>query len=425
MAEARQATKQVIRNSAHLLAMQAANYVLPLLSFPYLILTLGAAPYGQVLFANSVISFVITFADFGLNITATEHVSKHREEPAELQSMVNQTVLIRFLLCLGMGLLWTMALLLVPKFHDDPWLYGLTFAMVPAQVLNPSFFFQGRDQMGIYSRLVIFSKVMFTLAIFLLVTLPAQYMWVNVLNASCTALANIVGWVLVSRHLRGSGGFRFQLPGKLLLQQSWYIMVGQMGQNTMGAAYTVIAGFFVPPAIYGKFALADKLIWPFHQLIGAGFQATFAQVSKLMYTSRVQAGLFLGKLKLVFGGIGLLGIAGSLVLAPYVVQFLNKGVEDADATHYLRLLSPLILIAAIRVPYQQILFAGQKKLQYTKIIVGANVLSLGLNLWAVQVWGIPGVIAATVFVECLILISYWVVSRSVSFNDMGDATLHS
>lgn len=417
MSEARKATQQVIKNSMYLLMMQAANYALPLLTFPYLVLTVGSSVYGQVLLANSIIAFLITFADFGLNITATEQVSLNRNQPAVMQLSINHTVTLRLAAVVLMGLLWILALMLVPKLAADPLMFGATFLMVPAQVLNPTFFFQGQDRMGTYARLVIFSKVLYSVLVVVLVRDQESYWLINPLNGLSTLLANGLGWWLVFRRQGEAWNLRLQWPAMSFTKQSWYIMLGQLGQNALGSTYTIIAGFYLPAITYGKFALADKLIWPFHQLVGAGFQATFPQVTKLMDSSRHAADVFITKLKWVFGAVGAGGVVATLVCAPYIITFLNKGTPDQEATDYLRLLSPLIFMAAFRVPYQQLLFAGNRKPQYTKTILVANVLSLIMNLTAVYVWGVEGVIAAAVLIECFILASYWHFSRSIPMGD--------
>lgn len=418
MSEARKATQQVIKNSMYLLMMQAANYALPLLTFPYLVLTVGSSVYGQVLLANSIISFLITFADFGLNITATEQVSLNRNQPAVMQQSINHTVTLRLAAVVLMGLLWILALMLVPKLAADPLMFGATFLMVPAQVLNPTFFFQGQDRMGTYARLVIFSKVLYSVLVVVLVRDQESYWLINPLNGFSTLLANGLGWWLVFRRQGEAWNLRLQRPAMSFTKQSWYIMLGQLGQNALGSSYAIIIGFSLPVTTFGKFILADKLIWPFHQLVGAGFQATFPQVTKLMHGSHLAASVFITKLKWVFGVVGAGGVIATLVCAPYIITFLNKGMPDQEATDYLRLLSPVIFMAAFKVPFQQLLFSGNRKQQYTKTILVANVLSVVLNLIAVVLWDVEGVIATVLFVEFYLLASYVFFSRRIPMVDI-------
>lgn len=404
MSEAKNATQQVLKNSVHLLLMQAANYALPLLTFPYLVLTVGKEVYGQVLLANSIIAFLITFADFGLNITATEKVSIHRHEGSVLQQVINHTVSLRVAWVALMGTLWLVALLLVPKLHADLWLYASTFLLVPAQVLNPTFYFQGRDNMGTYSRLIIFSKVLYTLLILVVITRPETYWYINPLNAVSTLAANGIGWWLVRKQQGNAWAPRWQWPELQFTRQSWYIMLGQLGQNALGSVYAVIAGFYLPASTYGKFALADRLIWPFHQLMGAGFQATFPQVTKLMDTNRAQAAVFINKLKWSFGLLGVAGVLGTLVSAPYLITFLNKGEPDADATAYLRLLSPLIFFLAVKVPIQQEIFVGGLKQRFAKEIWNTNIFSSIVLLTGIYFFNIQGLILGILATETFLLL---------------------
>ena len=404
-----QPLKQVLQNSSHLLLMQVFNYALPFLTFPYLTWTIGAQNLGQVHFSNAIVSFLVTLADFGLNITATQQVALCRDEPDKLHQIVGRVLQIRLLLIVLTGLLWFGSLALIPTLADDYWLHALTFLMVPAQVLAPTFFFQGQDKMAVYSRLTIAAKVLFTALVFSLVTSAADYRLVNPLNAIGSLLPALFGWYLLQRQLKGAWYPWLVRLDKALLRDSFFVSLAHLSQNALGAMYMVIAGFVLDKPTLGQFNLADKLIWPFRQLIAAGFQASYPQVVRQFAVSMATGRAFLLKLARVFGLIGLAALVGILVLAPYVIQLINKGEAAPMATYYLRLMAPLAFLIAVQVPFAQYMVATHLKSRYTALTMVAALLSYGLNVWLVQDYGVVGIIGAITAVEVFIVVGllFW------------------
>lgn len=371
--------KQVLQNSGHLLLMQLFNFGLPLIAIPYLTRTVGSIPIGQVHFASAIISFLVTMADFGLNITATQRISVHRKDPDYMGRLTVQVLIWRLLLVLLMGCVWLGLVWFVPRLSNDPLLFWLTFAMVPAQVLAPTFFFQGQDRMRVYSQLTILSKVVFTVALLWLVTSPDDYRLVNPLNAVGSALATLIGWGMVVRQLGWSRLSKWSLPPMVLVRESLAVTIGHLGQNIIGTAYMVIAGFYFPKLVYGQFNLADKLIWPFRQIVGVGFQATFPQMSKLMVDAPNQARALWQKLILAFVLIGLLACIGIWIMAPYIITFLNKS-PDQTATTFLRLMGPFALLIAVQVPFTQWLYLNNQRRYFSAVVMAVACLSV-ISLW--------------------------------------------
>ena len=55
----------VAKNAASLYVIQSANYILPLITIPYLVRVLGPAGFGAVAFCQSLIAYFMIFVDYG------------------------------------------------------------------------------------------------------------------------------------------------------------------------------------------------------------------------------------------------------------------------------------------------------------------------------------------------------------------------
>ncbi|HCT6486991.1 TPA: oligosaccharide flippase family protein, partial [Klebsiella pneumoniae] len=70
--------KNIFSNFIFLFLLQIANYLLPLLTVPYLVRTIGIANVGLLAFAGAVCTYFQIITDFGFNLSATRQVSINR-----------------------------------------------------------------------------------------------------------------------------------------------------------------------------------------------------------------------------------------------------------------------------------------------------------------------------------------------------------
>ena len=67
-----------IKNIGYLTALQVLNVIFPLMTYPYLINTLGREQFGLVILAQSLASFLCVLVSYGYNLTGTRDISRLR-----------------------------------------------------------------------------------------------------------------------------------------------------------------------------------------------------------------------------------------------------------------------------------------------------------------------------------------------------------
>ena len=107
-------------NIASLGVLQATNYLLPLITLPYLVRVLGVEKFGLVAFAQGLIQFFIVFTDFGFNLSATREIASHRKDPEKVARIVWSVLSVRFLLLVA-GFIVLGALMEVNRGAETTW----------------------------------------------------------------------------------------------------------------------------------------------------------------------------------------------------------------------------------------------------------------------------------------------------------------
>ena len=84
--------KRLLGNFFSLSVLQVFTYILPLITFPYLVKVLGVDKFGLVMFAQAFLMFFNILTDYGFDLSATREVSIHRDNKEKLTEMINEHI---------------------------------------------------------------------------------------------------------------------------------------------------------------------------------------------------------------------------------------------------------------------------------------------------------------------------------------------
>ncbi len=262
-------------NIGALFALQAANYLIPLATVPYLIRVLGARAYGQLAFAYATTFFMVLFVDAGFNSRASRELAHPTLAAAKVNAIYAATQWLKCAVALCMLAVLSLLVRFVPEMQATPMLYFFSFLTVIGTLAFPTWVFQGLELMHHTTVCSVSGRLLATLGIFLFVKSPDDLVWAALLQASGTLLAGLMATPI----LYGRLGLSLRLPwGELCaeVRAAWYssrsLLLSEYLANALSNAGVFVLGMTADSAATGVYAAVEKiaraaygLFWPFMQ----------------------------------------------------------------------------------------------------------------------------------------------------------------
>lgn len=87
--------KTLVENFGYLTLLQICNLLIPLITYPYLINTLGKDLYGVIIYSQAIVSYLSIFVNWGFNISATKSISINRDNPKKVNEIASVVYLVK------------------------------------------------------------------------------------------------------------------------------------------------------------------------------------------------------------------------------------------------------------------------------------------------------------------------------------------
>ncbi len=400
----------IVRNALSLYSIQAATYILPWFTFPYVFRVIGPEKYGAIAFASALISYFQAVTEYGFNLTATREVSIHRNDPAKLSQIFSATMYAKAILMTGSFVVLTAIVFAVPRFRAEAPLYFVSFLVIVANLAFPVWLFQGLEKMESLTYREVGARLLGLAPTFLLVRKPSDYLMVAAINSGSLLLAGGVAYI----------GFKKTTQARLIrvswaeirrtFAEGWNVFLSTAAITLYTRSNTFILGLLGTPAEVGYFSAAQRLIEAGKALVSPLTTAIYPHISRLSHSSPREGMAFIRRNTFRFILPFLLISCGLLWVAP-PVSLLLLGPKFAPSIPLLRIMSFTPLAFAVSGIYATFYMLGMGyKKQWSRLVMSAGAFNF-LALVPLLVWTTPSIaISITSF-----LVELWVTAGAYLF----------
>ncbi len=394
--------QKVIETAVALYSVQAINYLLPLVTIPYLARVLGPDAWGQVMFVMAIAAFVHMVINFSFELSATREVAQNRDNAVELGRIVAGVMGARFVLSLASVLVIGVAQLTIETLYDLGWMLWLGVFWFAAMGFHPFWFYLGIERVRLAVTIDVSVRTVGVGLVILLVNAPGDAWMVLALQGSATAIATVITTTLIYRTIP------FELPTIVSsiasLRKGMKLFVFRASTGLYAMSNTIILGFVATSASVAFYSAAERIQRMITMMVQTMINALFPRASMLAKSDQAEAARLARISTLTMLSLTVVGVAILFVLTPWIIAIvLGNGYDEVVPV--LRILLLVVLLHSVNIPlgHHWLIPNGHDGL-LTKITATAGFIHIPIALVLASQYAHIGVAWALVGAETIILI---------------------
>ena len=395
--------KSLKKNIIYSSILTAANYIFPLVTYPYVSRVLGVDNIGACNFVDSVINYFILFSMLGISTVGIREISQARSDREKLNQTFSRLFTINTVSTTAVLIALLVSMFTVPQLRENSHLMWIGVLKLISNYLLIEWLYKGLEEFKYITSRTVLVKCLYVVAVFLFIKSPADttiYYMLLTLMITGNALINIVHsckYVKYSLTLQKSSALL-----KAIIILGIYAFLTSM-YTTFNVVYL---GFECGDTEVGYYATSTKIYRMILSVFTAVTGVMMPRLASLL--SEGKFGTFRSLLKKSFRILFIIFIPTSLAIGIFAPQIIHliAGVGYEGAIMPLRIISPLLLIIGLE---QIIIIQGLMPLKKDKevLINSAAGAATGIiaNLILVPQYGATGAAISWFAAECVVLTS--------------------
>lgn len=362
--------RQILENFFFLSLTQLFNLIYPLITYPYLIKTLGASVFGLVIFAQAICVYFSIIINWGFEATGTKKISIYRDNKKKLSQIISSILIIKFCLWILCFLFLVLLISIIPALQENKLLYVFTFLLTMNELLVPIWYFQGTEKMKYITYLTIFIRCVFLIAIFIFIHSPEDYLYVPLLNS-----IGIFGGGVLALYLmivKDKNKFQFQPINRIVfyIKDGFSIFISNIVISIKDRFNVLLIGVFLGMTDVAVYDLATKIMSIMMQFVSVANNAIYPKMAKLKDIKLLKKFVAISFLIICFLTVCVIPVL------QWILDYLSGGLEGTFLPTLILLIPPIIMSISLPLARNYFLVFGL----YTYILRGAAYTSLAYLL---------------------------------------------
>lgn len=180
------------KNFIYSTLLTSANYIFPLITFPYVTRVLGAEYIGLCGFIDSIVNYFVLFSMMGMNILGIREVAKAKNDKVLLSKVFSSLFFLNFITTAVMIFVLIIITFIVPKLYENSDLMIIGGAKLLFNFLLIEWLYKGIENFKYVTIRSIIIKVIYVISVLFLVNRREDYVIFFLLSALMVVVNAIV-----------------------------------------------------------------------------------------------------------------------------------------------------------------------------------------------------------------------------------------
>jgi O-antigen/teichoic acid export membrane protein len=417
--------KRFAVNVASLFSVQIANFLLPLLTVPYVVRIIGPDKLGLLNFSQAYVTYFSLLINYGFDMAAVRSIAANREDKEATNRIFSQVMAGKALLWVLSTIVFAIVTMANPEFRGHLFLHVCTYLVCIGTVLSPFWLYQAMEDLG---RVAIFNlavKLILSLSVFLLIHKAEDYFFQNLAISVSQIIVSVAALYVAMRRF----GIKFTWPTgpelRTRFKEDRTIFFSSVMITIYASSNVFILGLISLPYNVGIYSAGTRLESMADSFVGLALnQALFPVVAQAFGQGREQG---LKMVRTTFFPLFFLMVLvaiGLWIVAPLFITLLY-GAKFQEAITILRIVCVLPLIIGLSSLFglHTMLNLRMDRAFFMVTAVG-SVVGLGLNLLLVNRFAHIGAAYALVLTELYITVAMYGYLRWKGYDVVKLSHLH-
>lgn len=396
--------KNIKKETVYLYIVLFANFLLPLVTIPYLTRVLGLSGFGLVGYCQTIFLLFNFIIEFGFTLTGARSISININIKDETNKIYTNIQIVRFLIYLLIFITTIFSLLLFNINSLEREIIFLSLVCSFSTLLIPSFLFNGLSKNSIMAFVTVILKVIFIFPIFFLIKNNEDILLACFLQLFPSLLIGLIIQYIIWK--KDFAKFNIKLFDynicKSETKRAFNSFIASFFTLTFTYFTPLLVKYMLGNSALGLYIIIDKLINVLRQLYNPLVQAFFSKIS-ILYTekNRILYINLLKKVSLIFMLIGLSFFIGNLLLGDMILPLLLG--KDYNLTYLLSIaIFTQIIISVALILVNFVIIPSDKNHILKNIYFLAMIFYFPLNYMLTSYLGLSGVLYSMLVLEILI-----------------------
>ncbi|WP_163390786.1 oligosaccharide flippase family protein [Enterovibrio norvegicus] len=266
---------KVLGNLVSLLFLQVGNYIVPLLLMPYLIHTLGVKGFGVFSVSLAFIMFFKAITSYGFDLTGSKSISECHSDKGKQSTILSRIIYAKILLFILCALI-VLIISFFPSYDShDIKLTSLFLFVVLADILFPSWFFHGIQDMKKITFFKLSSRFLYVVLVFIfLKDIEGLYLIPVIEGGVGLFFSTVALYVIKIKHGVKLEFVTFESVVSEL-EKSWYVFLSRMSVLFYTSFNIILLGVMTSPTVVGIYSIAEKIYMALREILNPVTQAAF------------------------------------------------------------------------------------------------------------------------------------------------------
>jgi O-antigen/teichoic acid export membrane protein len=399
-------------NVASLFSVQIANFLLPLLTVPYVVRIIGPANLGLLNFSQAYVTYFSLLINYGFDMAAVRSIAANRDDKEATNKIFSQVMAGKTILWVLSTIIFTVVSLSNTEFRQHLFLHVCTYLVCIGTVLSPFWLYQAMEDLG---RVAIFNlavKLIFSLSVLLLIRHAEDYFYQNLAISVSQIAVSVAALYVAMRRF----GIRFTWPTRPELlnrfKEDRTIFFSSVMITIYASSNVFFLGLLAPAYNVGIYSAGTRLEGMAETFVGLALNQAFFPIVANAFGQGREQGLRMVR-NTFFPLFILMSVVclGLWVVAPLFIELLY-GAKFLGSISVLRIVCvlPLIIGMSNLLGMHTMLNLRMDKAFFMVTAIG-SVIGVALNMLLIKKFAHLGAAYALVITELYITLAMYIYLR--------------